>query len=207
VDTVLVDPGIYIEAVRFGTKPARLVSSAGPSVTYITPPPGQVAVSFGDGVSKGVLNGFTISNGIAGISITSGLASCGACTPTIVSNVIVNCGKGIGVVVSSPTIIYNHITLCAGDGILLQGAAAALIEGNLIEHNGVGITTLAAGSPTIRNNIVRRNLGTGILLSNDYLPTEAKIGQNLVVNNAGYGIFFAGVNTWIMNNTLAGNRL
>src|SRR6266478_1857338 len=87
-DTVLVDPGTYTEAVKFGTKTVRLVSAAGPSVTSIIAPTGQVAVSFGEGPTKAVLSGFTISNGVAGISVTSGGAL--GTTPTITSNVIVN---------------------------------------------------------------------------------------------------------------------
>src|SRR5262245_44850922 len=40
VDTVLVDPGLYTEAVQFGVKPTRLISTGGPSVTCIVAPPG-----------------------------------------------------------------------------------------------------------------------------------------------------------------------
>ena len=208
VDTVLVDAGVYTEAVQFGVKPTRLVSTGGPSVTCIVAPPGQAAVSFGEGPSQGVLNGFTLSNSAAGVSIASGLETCGNCTATIISNVIVNCGTGIHVMFSSPTIRYNSILSCSGDAIRLQGAATAIVEGNLISQNGIGIHLAAAGSPIIRNNMVRDNLGTGIYLSPNFSPTEANISQNLVLNNAAHGIYFPGGfrGPWIINNTIAGNN-
>ena len=206
VDTVLVDPGVYTEAVQFGVKPTRLVSTGGPSVTLIIAPPGQAAVTFGEGPPRGVLNGFTLSNGTAGVAIASGLENCGNCTGTIISNVIVNCGTGISVVLSSPTISYNSILSCSGDAIRLQQSATAVIEGNLISQNGIGIHLASAGSPTIRNNIVRDNLGTGIYLSPNSSP-DANISQNLVLNNAGDGIYFPGGfrGPWIINNTIARN--
>jgi hypothetical protein len=208
-DTILVDPGVYTEAVQCGTKSVRLVSTGGPSVTYILPPPGQVGVSIGDGVNTSTVSGFTISNATHGVHITSGLASCSTCTPTITSNVFANCETAVWVQVASPRVSYNHIHGCTGDAIRLGGPAAAIIEHNLIEQNGSGIEMFAAGTPTIRDNIVRGNLGNGIYLSIDFLPTAGNISQNLVVNNAGYGIFFGGGigGPWIMNNTVAENGL
>src|SRR5262245_50998501 len=85
-DTILVDPGVYTEAVQCGTKSVQLISSGGSSVTFIIPPAGQIAVSLGEGVNTSTISGFTISNATHGVHIASGLASCPACTPTITSN-------------------------------------------------------------------------------------------------------------------------
>jgi parallel beta-helix repeat protein len=208
-DTILVDPGVYSETIQCGAKSVRLISAGGPSVTFILPPSGQAGVSLGEGVNNSTLSGFTISNATHGVHITTGYASCSSCRPTITSNVIANCETAVWVQVASPTISHNHIRACSGAGIRLGGPAAALIEYNLIEENGRGIEMFAAGSPTIRDNIVRGNLGNGVFLSNDFSPTEGNISQNVVVNNAGYGIFFGGGTRgpWIMNNTVAGNGL
>ena len=208
-DTILVDPGAYSEAVQCGAKSVRLISTGGPSVTYIISPSGQDGVSFGDGVNTSTLSGFTISNAINGVRITSGITSCSACTPTITSNVIVNCETAIWAHFASPLISYNHILSCTGDAIRLGGPAYAIVEHNLIEQSGIGIHTMAAGSPILRDNIIRNNLSNGIYLDRFFLPTEANISQNVIVNNAGYGIYFPGGNRgpWIINNTFAGNRL
>src|SRR6266481_6855903 len=61
-DTILVVPGVYTEAVQCGAKSVRLISTGGPSVTFIIPPSGQVGVSLGDGVNTSTISGFTISN-------------------------------------------------------------------------------------------------------------------------------------------------
>jgi len=203
-DTILVDPGVYAEAVQCGAKSVQLISTGGPSVTFIIPPSGQVGVSFGDGVNASTLSGFTISNATHGVHITYGS------NPTIISNVIVSCETAIWVDFASPRVGYNHIKSCTGDAIRLGGPAAAIVEHNLIEQSGIGIHTMAAGSPILRDNIIRNNLSAGIYLDRFFLPTEANISQNLVVNNGGYGIFFGGSTnrgSWVMNNTVAGNGL
>jgi hypothetical protein len=206
-DMVLVDPGVYNEAVQFGLKTVRLVSSAGPSNTVIVAPAGQAAVSFGTGTTRGLLSGFTISNSPAAVTIESGLASCGGCpTPTITSNIIINCANGIHSQVSVPTISYNHIIGCTNYGIAIAGPANAVIEGNIVERCGEGISLGAVAVVNVHNNIVRENLGVGIGLPS-YFTSQVNLSQNVVVNNGYHGIYFpgGGRGPWIINNTIAGN--
>src|SRR5437899_4780514 len=71
VDTVLVSPGTYIEAVNFKGKNARLVSANGPSVTFIEAPPGSTALSFSSGETAAALvSGFTITNSNSGVGVS-----------------------------------------------------------------------------------------------------------------------------------------
>jgi parallel beta-helix repeat protein len=197
-DTVLVSPGVYHESVNFNGNSVWLLSASGPANTIINPPAGYSAVSFGSGEgSNSILWGFTLTNG--GVSV-------GSSSPTIMSNVLVNCGTGIDCEFASPYILNNLINGCSGDAIYLGGADTVYIAGNLIQNNGGGIGMWASGSPTIINNVIQNNRGTAIGMVNQ---CDANIIQNLIVNNNGDGINAAVPSgarcPWIINNTIYGN--
>lgn len=205
VDQVLVDPGLYVEAVQFGAKRAQLLSSGGPGLTYIMAT-GGVAVAFGGATPDALISGFTLLDSVTGISISAGGS------PTIVSNAIVNCGTGIDCNSGSsdnrgsPVIRGNSIVGCAGAAIQLSFTGTPLIEANNLEDNGGGVGMWEAGNPTIRNNIIRRNRGDGFWM---YGYSSADIVQNLIVANRGVGVgWIAPQNSrgpWLINNTIAGN--
>ena len=197
-DTVLVSPGVYNESVNFDGYPVCLLSANGPSNTIINPPAGSSSVSFGSGEgTNSILWGFSLTNG--GISVSSS-------SPTILSNVLINCGTGINCYFASPSILNNLISGGSGNGIYLQGADTAFIEGNVIRNNAGGIGMWASGSPTIVNNVIQNNHGTAIGMVNQ---CDANIIQNLIVNNNGDGINAAVPSgarcPWIINNTIYGN--
>jgi parallel beta-helix repeat protein len=197
-DTVLVAPGIYRESVNFNCKALWLTSASGPSNTIIFPPAGSSAITFGSGeTSNSVVSGFTITN--SGISVASS-------SPTILSNILINCGTGIDCEFASPYILDNLISGGSGNGIYLGGADTVFIAGNIIQNNAGGIGMWAAGSPTIINNVIRNNRGTAIGMVNQ---CDANIVQNLILNNSGDGINAlvpSGTRgPWAINNTISGN--
>ncbi|HSY20212.1 MAG TPA: immunoglobulin domain-containing protein [Candidatus Acidoferrales bacterium] len=197
-DTVLVFPGVYNESVNFKGKPVWLLSAGGPANTIIRPPAGSGSVAFGNNESSNsILCGFTLTNG--GISV-------GSCSPTIISNVLVNCGTGIDCEFASPYILNNLITGGSGDGIHLGGADSVYIAGNTIQNNASGISMFAAGSPTFFNNVIQNNRGSGMGMVNQ---CDANIVQNLIINNNGDGITglvpSGARGPWVINNTICGN--
>jgi hypothetical protein len=200
-DTVLVSPGVYHESVDFEGKSFRLVSSDGPAVTWIAPPPGASAVVFSRGeTADAVVSGFTLTNGFAGVSISSS-------SPTIISNIIVNCGTGISSGFSSPTILFNLISGSIGNAVFFGGAASPLLKGNiLVDSQAGGIGMFAAGSPSIINNLIQRNNGDGIGMINQ---CDADIIQNIIADNYGNGIAASvpccSRGPYEINNTIVGN--
>jgi parallel beta-helix repeat protein len=201
VDTVLVSPGTYSGTVNFNGKRVVLISSGGPAVTTILVPSGSTGVSFVSGeTADAVLSGFTVANGSTGISVS------GSSTPTIVSNNIVNCGTGLNCNFSSPTIRSNVFSGCSGNGLYLNGAAAPLVEGNVIRTNHGGIGMWAAGSPVIRNNLFQGNVGDAMNMVNQ---SDANIIQNIIIENTGNGINWlvpsGARGPYVINNTIAKN--
>jgi parallel beta-helix repeat protein len=199
-DTVLVSPGTYTESLNFKGRRTQLISSNGPAATFLRSPSG-VAVAFGSGeTSASVISGFTITNSSTGIAVSS------SGTPTIVSNVIINCGTGIDVNFASPIIRSNRIFGSTGNGIALGGAAIPLIENNIIEKNARGIDMFAAGDPVIRNNRIQGNRGDGVGMVN---RSDANIIQNIIVGNTNSGITWlvpsGARGPWVINNTIFRN--
>lgn len=192
-----------------------------------------VTFSTGEGLSS-VLIGFTLQNGYGAFSsqYDGGGVYINGTSPTVRHNVIQNnaaCngGGGIAVEFGSPLIQGNIVrnnsqSGCSGGvgggGILVGGAASAQIVGNLVESNswpgnGGGMSLFAAGTPVLRNNVIRGNSsqggqGGGIWIVND---SDALIVQNLFYNNTasqGGGIYFlvpsGSMGPTLVNNTIVG---
>jgi parallel beta-helix repeat protein len=199
IDTVLVSPGVYAEAIQFKGKRARVVSAEGPAVTAIRPSPGPSAVTINAGeTAEALLSGFTIT-------ASAGVGVSGA-SPTIASNIFLNCGTGVDVYFASPIIRGNLITGGSGDGIHLQGAATPMVEGNIIRSHAAGVSMFAAGAPTIRNNVIMANRSDGLNMVNQ---SDADIVQNLIIGNAGSGIAWlvpsGARGPLVVNNTIVRN--
>ena len=198
-DTVIVAPGTYNELVDFEGKPIYLVSAGGPSKTFIVPPGGSTAVNFGRGErSNSILAGFTLKGGDVYVSF---------CSPTLISNSIVNAPFGVYGYNASPNVISNFIAYNTNGGIYLGAAGNAFIKGNVIVSNlsgGIGLG--AAGWPTIIDNFIQGNKAGGIGMGNE---CDANIIQNIIVQNSGDGI--GGLvpgetrGPWLINNTVYGN--
>jgi len=149
-DTVLVDPGTYVESLDFGGKAITVTSSGGAAVTTIDGNrTGRVVkFAYAEGLDT-VLDGFTITNGL--VSLNGGGIICYYASPTITDNII--CG--------------NQAERDGG-GIFCQGTASPLISGNIIENNlasgstfgsrGGGIACLSNYcSPPISDNVFTAN--------------------------------------------------
>jgi parallel beta-helix repeat protein len=241
-DVVRVCPGTYRERISYLGKAITIVSTNGPEVTIIDGQQQDSVVTFASGEGPGsVLSGFTIQNGRSGFD-TPGFGDGGGvriqnASPMITGNVITNnraCdGVGISISFGSPLVQGNVITGntragCSGGigggGIKVGGESAAQILDNVISLNvitsgsGGGISLFAAGSPTIRNNIINGNSASGISPCSEgggiwiVNRSDAEIVQNLIVGNqapCGAGIYWlvpsGARGPYLLNNTIANN--
>ena len=175
-DTVLVAPGSYFEReIRFFGKEVLLISSGGRDVTFIdgsnVAPVFKFIIPVG---RKGIVDGFTIQNGLAndsfeggGIWITAGSG------PTIRNNIIQN----------------NHNTLIdgSGGGIKVSPGSSALITGNIFRNNsafatGGGIRARDS-AVEITNNTFTNNVAMGDNEANGGAISLSLISSSLVDNN------------------------
>src|SRR5262249_51519686 len=154
-------------------------------------------------------------------------------SPSIIGNSIVDNGScsGAGVyssfgspLIQGNTISRNFVFACSGAsglGVYIGGNSAAELIGNVISQNsgfanGGGVTLFAAGTVTLRSNVIARNVtsgfspctsGGGIWMVNF---SQATITDNLVIGNVagcGGGFFWGGSTgvTTFVNNTFADN--
>lgn len=223
-DTVLVEPGTYFENIDFRGKAIKVASRLGAGVTTIDGRSLASVVRFSSAEGPGsVLAGFTIQHGFGTFesSYAGGGVYVANSAPTIRNNVIADneacTGAGINVYFGSPVILDNIIRAnrqvgCSGGmggGINVGGAASTQVVGNTISNNssetGGGISLFAAGTPVIRNNVIRQN-SSGISL---YNQSDAAIIQNLIVENSREAIYSAvsggSVGPRFVNNTMARN--
>src|SRR5262245_32945812 len=216
-DSVLVSPGTYVETITFRGKPITVESEQGPAVTVIDGGGGGSVVTLASGENRSaVLRGFTIRNGLN--SFSGGGVLIRNSSPSIIGNAIVNngacSGAGIYSYFSSPliqgnTISRNFLHACSGGsglGVYIGGDSAAELIENVISENsgfadGGGVTLFAAGTVTLRSNVIARNVtsgfspctsGGGIWMVNF---SQATITDNLVIGNVagcGGGFFWGG---------------
>ncbi|MCK4359344.1 MAG: right-handed parallel beta-helix repeat-containing protein, partial [Candidatus Cloacimonetes bacterium] len=230
-DTVLVQPGTYIENINFNGKNiivGSLFLTTGDSI-YISetiidgsqpskPDSGSV-VTFENGENNAVISGFTIKNG------SNYGIYCYHCSPSITNNTITsNSDDGIYCYhYSSPTISYNTISGNSVRGIHCDSYSNPAVIENTISSNGRGIWCHYS-SPTISNNIISNN-SDGILCQNWSYPTISNniilnngndgiwcafsyptINYNIISNNNSNGIYFCGCSPSITNTTISGNN-
>ena len=237
-DTVVVAAGTYYENIDFLGKAITVTSASGKNVTIIDGNHLGPVVTFKSGEGrKSMLKSFTLQNGSTtfdggGIYISNS-------SPTIQNDVVKNNaagngGAGIAVQFSSALTQGNTITNntqlagysggTGGAGINVGGAGSAQVIGNVIPNNtwnsgdGGGISLFAAGTPTIKNNIIRNNVATGvspaaqgggIWIVND---SDALIVQNLIYGNTagqGSGVYasvpYGDRGPLFVNNTIVGS--
>ncbi|MCP4582622.1 MAG: T9SS type A sorting domain-containing protein [candidate division Zixibacteria bacterium] len=205
-DTVLVQPGVYIENINFNEHNLILGSlflTTG-DTSYIpqTIIDGDAAgsvVTFENGEdSSTVITGFTIRNGMGGYSeehiIGGGITCFNQANPTIVGNIITEnntdesgSGGGILIAFANPTVTNNRII----DNIsgLIGGGIAIRFSGSIINSN------LISGNSSY--------IGGGI-----YTDFPITIINNVIVGNSAFnggGIICDGSSQMIVNNTISGN--
>jgi hypothetical protein len=209
-DTVLVDPGVYVECVDFLTRRITVASrhlvtgdTTYIETTAIVPAAGGtpvVTIAGGQG-RETRLSGFLISGG----------------TPPD--------GHGIACTGTSPTIDHNHVwnnrVSSVGAGVLVE-SGAPLIERCRIEMNraegstgkGGGIHLegrASVGAPEIRRNVIDSNHADyrgGGVSARDAAPV---IGENVIADNdadyRGGGIFCIYSEPAIHDNLICGNSV
>jgi parallel beta-helix repeat protein len=199
-DTVLVEPGTYLEYIDYKGKAIIVTSSDGPVTTVIDANTYADVVTFenGEGLDS-VLTGFTITNGFG--------IRCFGASPTITNNLITGClAYGISCLQSSsPEITRNRIHK-NWQGINVDLNSSPMILSNIIDANdsvpgpdqggtrGSGIYAADGCSPMIINNIICGNRVYG--------------GYNFVgywIAGSGGGIYAGGAAT-LINNTVYGNQ-
>lgn len=195
-DSILVAPGVYVEALDTREKRLVVCSEAGPEGTVIDAAQQGSVIRMSGG---GVVDGFTLRNGQAeqggGVDVTSSAGS------IVRNNIIENNRAG------------TAVDAGIGGGVAIVFVTNVIIESNTIRGNyagdsGGGIYCLRFGAENveIRNNTVAANgchvCGGGIRVSN------ADVTNNLVVDNwadsFGAGLCFLGGGR-IENNTVVGN--
>jgi len=184
-DTVLVHPGVYLEAVLLN-KAIELRSVTGPGDTII------------DAVGQGA-PAVRIQGAVTTATVFEGF---GVRRGTDISD-----AGGIAVVFCSPVVRNNIVSQNQSHGMSARGAGTPLFEGNFVTANQESGFHNWSSSGTIRNNQFVGNSTYGIELHNTFPPV---IEGNLIARNRLGGIEGAIPNTQgtleIRNNTIVRNR-
>ncbi|UCC78982.1 MAG: right-handed parallel beta-helix repeat-containing protein [Candidatus Zixiibacteriota bacterium] len=233
-DTVLVQPGEYVENINFNGRNITLGSLFLPSQdtvfisqTIIDGDTLGSVVTFNHGeTSNAIITGFTIQNGF---SMNGGGINCLSSDPTISNNIIDGNtaeadGGGIYCDDSDPVISRNIISgnsvyNGAGGGIYCWNNSSPIISGNIISgnsaDNGGGICCAPVSAPVISGNIICLNsaapggYGGGIYC----LACNPLISNNVIHSNVatswlfgyGGGVCISECGAMIVNNTLSLN--
>jgi hypothetical protein len=215
-DTILVEQGTYAASLNFQGKAVAVKSVRGPAVTTIMAT-GGTAVTIGP---QGMLDGFTISNGVA--SFGAGMMVLGTGT-VIRGNIFTNntetsggFGAGIGGNGASPLIERNIFRNNSCDNQFLSGVVTFVnessprIENNIFENNpcrALNMTLPVGNKPVVVNNTIIGN-DAGIRIDGR-IPTAAQVYRNNIIvdNTIGLQVDFgspANNPTW-ENNLVFGN--
>jgi hypothetical protein len=197
-DTVVVAPGTYHEHVDFKGKAIEVRSSGGPSSTTIDGDNTSHVVRFHSGEGRAsILRGFTITHGLAAVTIVGGGVSIENASPTIVGNIVTgndagtHAGGGIGVAEGSPLITDNQIAGNSATGV-----------------GGAGGGIFAVGSAEIVRNVIQGNYasgGGGALLAGPVLFTDNRVEGNHAGANGGGGVSLGGGQPRVVQNVIEGN--
>lgn len=234
-DTVLVQPGTYVENIIFGDHNIVLGSlflttgdTSYISQTIIDGDSAGSVVTFGSGVdSTTIITGFNIQNGLGGgvyATYYGGGITCRNSNPIIQHNTIVNnysdkhgggilCKLYANPLILNNKIILNYAVMDAG-GIMCFDSCNAIIENNSIIGNisnaGAGGIYCWKNDSYIANNIIAGNTATdeagGVIISEG----NQYFGYNIVSGNSctgigGGGILCANGFGNISNNIIFGN--
>jgi len=199
-DTVLVQPGTYLENINFGGKAITLGSLflTLADTTYISQTvidgnqEGSVVIFDNNEGNNSILTGFTIQNG----AYTGGVY-CNSSSPVLENLIIRNnssvaqyFGGGVSII-NSESIIENVI-----------------IENNSANAVGGGIC-FAGSNSTLEDVIIRDNSSTfwggGIICENSYIDLQNVMINNNTSGNNGGGIYFTETNATLLNVIIMNN--
>jgi len=229
-DTIIVDPGTYVENIAI-TKTSNLVlmsASQNPDDTIIVSNDTTKDVISATSRMNLVIKGFTIS-GAATDHSGIRLNSCRDCT--IEKNKLLNDGMGVYLQSCINTIVRNNAATRTSDigtgrginieksvsttlssnsvsnqrfGIYLSGSLPNTISGNTIsQNNDTGITLESSGNSVLESNNVSSNGKKGIYLKDS---SKSSVKNNVVSSNAANGIDLeASSGSTVLNNKVSGN--
>ncbi len=193
-DTVLVDPGTYVELIDFLSKEITVISSNGPEATVIDGHYGGAVVTINNCEEKQCkLEGFTIRNGYS------------------------SSGAAVQVHHSSAIIIDNIFESNSGNVIDVGYGWSPVIEKNIFRNNdcydesnyGI-IYAYNGGSPLVKNNVFINNDCVAInLIPFSCSNCNVQVVSNTIVgNSSGISIYNAACATphLYKNNIIAGNK-
>ena len=183
-DTILVEPGTYVENLDFGGKSISLRSKKGPDLTVIDGDHAGTTVKIGPG---GSIIGFTISGGVANTG--NGMNVSGQGT-LIKGNIFELNDEGTGVLganIGKAPGIYGMGASPIIDGNIFRDNSCNFVPAGNTTSNGV-LYFVNSSSPLIVNNVFTGNTCSAIFLS------------------AGNGSRYAGQMS-IINNTIVGNTI
>lgn len=227
-DTISVAPGTYSENIDFQGKAINLSSSGTAAQTTIDGGGSGSVVTFNNNeTSSSIIDGFTITNGVAPASSGGGI-TINSASPIVRNNIIeVNVGgwggTGIGLTSSNALIENNLIQKnrpesgVSGGGnaaaIDIEQASSPVIKNNKIISNysvlgsgsysgNAGISVQYGASPTITGNLIQGNTGgchsSGIAFENSGgIASNNVIVDNKSTNNCSSGQTLAGGGVYI----------
>ena len=202
-DTVLVDPGTYVENINFNGKNITVASlflmtqdTSYISQTVIDGNQNGSVVTFENGEdSTAILTGFIILNGLGGGTYPNyygGGITCNSSNPSlknlvITDNVTGDFGGGIYCECSSPSlknvVISDNFACTAGAGILCNDSSPILenvtIAGNITNYSdGGAIGCNQNSSPSLINSILWGNFSQGVYFSPGFEPNSITISYS-----------------------------
>jgi hypothetical protein len=201
-DLVVVEPGTYVENIVMSAQHdgVRLVSAAGPEVTFIDG--GQTARVFtiDDVGPQTRIEGFTIQNGRAEPFTPENLGGAMHIDDSdvrIEGNIIRDClaeaAGGLYVDYCAPTIIHNlfmnNEALGSGGAVYIDHYSPARVEHNVFfenicGHHGGGITIWVGSTPSVINNTFVANEavkgGGGVFINMNAHP---ELFRNIIAGN------------------------
>ena len=234
-DEIIVAKGTYKENINFKGKAITVRSAApdDPGIVEDTIIDGNglgSVVTFNNGEDlNAVLSGFTIQNGLIGVS-------CRSSSP-IISNCIISNNNNIGILIptgyfwhgggvycnsSSPSIIYctisDNYANVSGGGVDCVGASSpginhCTINDNFAAYGGGVCSYNNSSSPSISHCIISDNsakYGGGVCCYNRYSLTSSPIIDNCTISDnsaikEGGGVYCESSSPGISNCTITGN--
>ena len=202
-DTILTQPGTYVENINFNGKNITIASlylttldTSYISQTIIDGNQNASVVTFdNEEDSTAVLTGFTITNGLGGgtyPNYTGGGVTCNNSNPSlknlvITENLTGDYGGGIYCECSSPSfknvVISDNFACTAGAGILCNNSSPILenvtITGNSTNYvDGGAICCHQNSSPSLINSILWGNFSQGVYFSAGFEPNSITISYS-----------------------------
>ena len=210
-DTILVQPGTYVENINFNGKSISVAS-----LTFTTGDTSYISQTIIDGNQNGsvvtfengenstaILRGFTITNGSA--STGSGI-DCNNSSPELVNLMVSNnTGTGIRCYFSSPGLENVTVSNNSGIGIDCMTASPGLENVTSSDNSSMGILCQYNSNPILLNVKVSGNGTSGIflLISNPTLTNVTITGNTTLGHGGGLSCYNSSPN--LVNVTITGN--